>query len=377
MPKLRRIRLVSIGHDSARFEDVVLDFTDRDDKPTNSMLWLRNGGGKTSLLSLFFASIRPSKHDFLGKRAEGKIRRIQDYVGARDRSVVVCEWELDDGPKLFDDNPRYLSGIFHQRKSGSDDNGLPIGLETSFFATKVSDVEPHLTLEGLPLLVGANNDEEGNGRASRKRISLAGFKRKWRQLRDEHSDHDIFIHEQQNKFAQELADRGIDPELFFYQITMNEREGGVSARFAFSEPEEFVDFLLDMAFDKARARQVKEQLTTFRYELIERNEQLKPEKELCQSLLQHLQEMMRIRDQRMEAAKSAAQARKRLKGLQTWIAEQLAANDIQLHSTQAKLVSTRTEFGKGRCRIGSVTSTRGRFELFRSYARCGSASGGL
>jgi hypothetical protein len=308
------------------------------------MLWLRNGGGKTSLLSLFFASIRPSKHDFLGKRAEGKIRRIEDYVGTRDRSVVVCEWELDDGPKLFDDDaPRYLSGFFHQRKSGSDDDGSPIGLETAFFATKVSDVESQLTLEGLPLLVSGESAESENGAVSRKRISLAGFRRKWRQLRDEHSDHDIFIHEQQNKFAQELADRGIDPELFFYQITMNEREGGVSARFAFSEPEEFVDFLLDMAFDRARAKQVKEQLTTFRHELMERNEQLKPEKELCQALLQHLQKMMRIRDQRMETARNAVKAKNRLEGLQAWIADQMATNDLSLSSTRSKLVSTRTE----------------------------------
>ena len=46
MPKLRRMRLCGIGHDSARFDDVTLDFTDRQGRPTNSVVWLRNGGRK-------------------------------------------------------------------------------------------------------------------------------------------------------------------------------------------------------------------------------------------------------------------------------------------------------------------------------------------
>jgi len=138
MPKLRRVRMVSIGHDSARFEDVVLDLTDHDGRPTNSILWLRNAGGKTSLLSLLFASIRPNKSEFLGKRADGRIRRIEDYVSPRDQSVVVCEWELDnDGPKLFDDDaPRYLSGFFYQRKSGGDGE-TSRDIDPAYFATKV------------------------------------------------------------------------------------------------------------------------------------------------------------------------------------------------------------------------------------------------
>ena len=64
--------------------------------------------------------------------------------------------------------------------------------------------------------------------------------------------------------------------MFFYQIRMNEREGGVSERFSFAEDEDFVDFLLEMAFDQQHARQVQEQLSTFRQEIVERNEQLKP-----------------------------------------------------------------------------------------------------
>ena|SRR5438094_1187140 len=90
MPRLRRMRLVSIGHDRARFEDVTLNFLNRAGKPSNSIVWLRNGGGKTSLLSLFFAGIRPNQRDFLGKRAEEGVRSIDDYVTSRDQGVVCA-----------------------------------------------------------------------------------------------------------------------------------------------------------------------------------------------------------------------------------------------------------------------------------------------
>jgi len=84
------MRLVSIGHDRARFEDVTLNFLNRAGKPSNSIVWLRNGGGKTSLLSLFFAGIRPNQRDFLGKRAEEGVRSIDDYVTSRDQGVVCA-----------------------------------------------------------------------------------------------------------------------------------------------------------------------------------------------------------------------------------------------------------------------------------------------
>src|SRR6185503_3645333 len=100
MPKLRRLRLISIGHDRARFENVTLTFLNRVAAPANSVVWLRNGGGKTSLLSLFFAGIKPHQRDFLGKRAEEGVRTIDDYVGSRDQGVVACEWELDGGPSV-------------------------------------------------------------------------------------------------------------------------------------------------------------------------------------------------------------------------------------------------------------------------------------
>jgi len=95
MPRLTRLRLVCVGHPNARFEDVILNFQDHQGRPIDSTLWLRNGGGKSSLLNLFFAVVRPDKREFLGGKADAKRRKLEDYVQDADRAVVICEWEAD------------------------------------------------------------------------------------------------------------------------------------------------------------------------------------------------------------------------------------------------------------------------------------------
>ncbi|REJ91127.1 MAG: hypothetical protein DWQ29_05970, partial [Planctomycetota bacterium] len=70
------------------------------------------------MLNLFFAGVRPNKREFLGQRADEKIRSIDDYVGPRDHGVVVCEWELDAERSLFDEHaPQCLTGVFYQRSA--------------------------------------------------------------------------------------------------------------------------------------------------------------------------------------------------------------------------------------------------------------------
>ncbi len=340
MPRLCRMRLSSIGHDSARFDDLILDFTDRQGRPANSVLWLRNGGGKSSLLSLFFAGVRPGKRDFLGQRADEKVRRIEDYVGPRDHGVVVCEWELDAERGLFDDPaPRYLSGVFYERKeAGNDGEGEVAPL---YFATLVSATEPALTLEGLPLY-----GEQASGKTRR---TLSGFRRRLKQLDQEHPDHNVFVEDRnQRKFQEELSSHGIDPEVFFYQIRMNEREGGVSERFSFAEDEDFVDFLLEMAFDQQHAQQVREQLSTFRQEIVERNEQLKPELEYCQGLVARLHKLAGAFRERAEVFRETGMAQDGLSALLQWASSRIAELKAEAEQVGVHLHESREEAEKAR-----------------------------
>tara|TARA_R110002049_G_scaffold4601_5_gene32469 strand:- start:654423 stop:658901 length:4479 start_codon:yes stop_codon:yes gene_type:complete len=319
--------MVSIGHRSARFEDVTLPLTDDADQPTNSVIWLRNGGGKTSLLSLFFAGVYPGRRDFLGKRAGEKVRTLENYVGANDHSAVVCEWSLDDENSLFDNATRYLSGVFYQRGSGSsgDDESKVVPL---FFAMKAIDDKSELTLDGLPLMT--------NDTGKPQRRSLSGFRLRMRELQDEYPQAEVFLSSHQNEFRDELESRGIDPRVFYYQIRMNEREGGVSERFSFSEDEEFVDFLLDMAFKQDRAQEVKDQISTFRVALVQRNEQLKPELECCRGLQTRMQKLIAVHGERDTVFLSSIRVRQLMRNSESWISESQSTEQSKLEqlSTQ-------------------------------------------
>lgn len=311
MPKLRRMRLVSIGHESARFSDVTLNFTDRHGHPTNSVLWLRNGGGKTSLLSLLFAGVRPNKREFLGQRADEKVRSIDDYVGLRDHGIVACEWELDAEGVLFNrDPPRCVTGVFYQWSTSHEGNGKS-GVERLFFGTMVSPSIAELSLGGLPIFA--------EGGAERHRRTLSGFRRRLNQLDAAHPQQNVFHTDKQHRFEEELASRGIDPEVFSYQIHMNEREGGVSERFSFAEDDDFVDFLLELAFSRPRAQEVRDQLSTFRQELMERNEQLKPELAYCQALMPKLEKLDGVQRDRAALFQEMKTTQQRLAGLKNWI----------------------------------------------------------
>ncbi len=81
---LAAFRLCSVGERSARFTDVTLDLTAPDGggpRPADTVVWLRNGGGKSSLLSLFYALLLPRAIDFMGRAVK---RSLTDYVDSGD-----------------------------------------------------------------------------------------------------------------------------------------------------------------------------------------------------------------------------------------------------------------------------------------------------
>ena len=212
MPRLMRLRYVSVGHPLARMNDLTLDFRDPDGLPTDSTVWLRNGGGKSSLLNLFFAIIRPHRAEFLGGKADSKRRTLDQYVLPGDRAVTVAEWALDapQGSLGFD-SERFVTGVFAERREGSGN------LRRLFFSTRVSDDVAESTLEGLPLYMDRNR---------RSRRTLLTFREAWRTLRDRAPHLGPADTENQTEWRSILESARIDPELFSYQVRMNMREGG-------------------------------------------------------------------------------------------------------------------------------------------------------
>src|SRR4051812_36107874 len=95
MPILKRLRFGSVGCPEARFDPLELEFVGDDERLRHTVLFLENGGGKSSLIALVLLLLNP-KVSRLGKNDRGEPRLESDYVLAEETGVVVAEWLPDE-----------------------------------------------------------------------------------------------------------------------------------------------------------------------------------------------------------------------------------------------------------------------------------------
>ena len=120
MYRLRRLRFERIGHSDARFRSLVLDLTsgevavadESDNRSVDAIVWLRNGGGKSSLLALLYSLLLPAKVDFIG---HSKKKSLANYVVGGAAAHVIAEWE--DDTELWA-GPVLIIGAVYQWKNG-------------------------------------------------------------------------------------------------------------------------------------------------------------------------------------------------------------------------------------------------------------------
>jgi hypothetical protein len=281
MPQLTRIRFCHVGHNRARMDDLILDFRDRDGGALHSVLWLRNGGGKSTILNLVFGLLRPDRRELFGSKAEQKNRHLEDYIQTDVPGVVVAEWQLDSAsPDL------YLTGVFYEKRSSGSS---PDRLRRLFFAARVLPEEPHFTLEGLPI------STQGERLQHR---TLTNFKQEWHAIGQQHLKAEAKETEYQNDWQQILDAAGIDAELFGYQLQMNRQEGGAADLFKFNEIDEFVDFFLELAIDPSPGNRISSNLDGLREQLRRRQQEFIPERELINGTLERLDPLVGLYEKR-------------------------------------------------------------------------------
>ena len=80
--------------------------------PQDSVIWLRNGGGKSSILSLLYALLLPHATDFMGRSVQ---RSLTDYVDSGDTAHVVAVWRPGQAPARCWANQRASAhGVVHE-----------------------------------------------------------------------------------------------------------------------------------------------------------------------------------------------------------------------------------------------------------------------
>ncbi|MET9398450.1 hypothetical protein [Kitasatospora sp. NPDC002965] len=251
---LAALRLHSIGERSARFTDVTLDFTAPHGivaTPDDSIVWLRNGGGKSSLLSLFYALMLPRATDFMGRAVK---RSLTDYVDSGDTSHTVAVWHPATSQTLDGRPDRVLvTGVVYEwadLRRPADADRARDKLDTTFYAFYA--VPGVIDLERLPIL-----DET---EAPRRRATFIA------KLKEAAAAHphamDLVTTERQHDWTTQLANRGVDPSLFRTQKQMNHVEGGVDELFKFSSAREFIDLLIDLTVSPDDATNVAERLSS-------------------------------------------------------------------------------------------------------------------
>lgn len=265
MARLLRVHFSSIGDRDARLAPLTLDFRhaapgEESGTGADTVIWLRNAGGKSSMLNLFYSVFRPSAREFLGASAEGKARRLEQYVKGRDLAFVVTEWDVEAPaePTLFAQAPvrtRVIGQILawrNQQRSSDLSN-----LRRLFFSlvTQPGQVE----LDTLPIL-GLGKPVE----------SFDAFRDWLRDLQHRVSTTQVVTTDHQLKWHQHLESIGLDPELFRYQLAMNRREGAADEVFRFQRDADFVRFLLELAYDPRAADQIATNLQAQRDNLRDR-----------------------------------------------------------------------------------------------------------
>lgn len=232
---LASLRLCSIGDRSARFSDLTVTTLGVDGTPQDHIVWLRNGGGKSSLLSLFYSLLLPRKYDFMGRATN---RALTDYVDTGDTSHTIAVWypattgTLDGSPERV-----LVTGAVYEWKDQrrpANAAGSSEDLAQTYYAFFASPgvFDAHT----LPI-----TDESGH------RVRRNEFLARLGAQAAEHTAAEFaIVHKNFGDWERTLAARGLDPDLFRSQKQMNHVEGDVENLFKFKNAKEFIEFLLKL-----------------------------------------------------------------------------------------------------------------------------------
>jgi hypothetical protein len=350
MLQLRRVHLESVGHPNARFAPLDLDLTDEAGRPTHTVVWLRNGGGKSSLLNLLFAVVRPHRREFLGGNDDGKDRRLADYVLDGDIGHVCIEWG-----RPGDRRPTLVTGMaleWRDRTRVADESRL----RRLWYAFVPSDhrepgllaFEPTLTFDSLPLT------EDG------RRLSLTRFRDRLGALAATDASLRLVTPGSQAEWRRELEQHDLDPEVLRYQLRMNREEGGASELFRrrCRSASDFIDLLLELAVADERTERVADVYTRYADELARRPD-VERNRDFLAGVLERVEPLVELdaadtaaeRDLRAVLADAAATARG-LRGLAGSVREQAAADKARAadHRSEAEDAAAQEHDRRARAR---------------------------
>jgi hypothetical protein len=294
MYRLKRFYLDSCGVTDNRFVDLTVELTDAAGEPTDAIVWLRNGAGKTTMLSLLLALILPDRRDFLATRT--KNRNLEDLIADRDTAHVVAEWVSPEGHVL-------LTGAVYEwdgrhRPTDYATKGKE-RLRRSWWCINPEPTVEGATLETLPFT------HRTRGTYDRERFCahIAGLTA---------LGVDAVVASQSiQEWHMALRERRFDPDLFHYFTEVNAAEGGIEELFAdIDSPGKFVRYLLRFVGNHQRVAPVRDLLSETAAEIAKQPIYLQ-ERRFCQEARPHVEALGAAKQAVRQAAAIRAETRRR------------------------------------------------------------------
>lgn len=244
MQKISRIYLANCGFDTAWYDGVMLDLREPDfHAPTDTIINLENGGGKTSLLSLVLSCFETNKDRFL-KTLNNKNHRFGDYFSTDGTlGLIVVEW-LMPPRKAGEGSYRLITGQAVAMRPNADPPD-----ERLFFSF---EEDAHLSMDEIP---GPRLCEEPI-------LSMAEFSR-WLHDNQRLGYGNLFITRKQTDWHRNLESCLIDLDMLRMQVDFSATEGGFDTGFlGFQSEEQFLRRFFHMTLDAGRAASVRDAVAT-------------------------------------------------------------------------------------------------------------------
>ncbi|NHI92056.1 MAG: hypothetical protein EAX96_06095 [Candidatus Lokiarchaeota archaeon] len=213
MPFINRIRFVNIGVKRSFMTDLTLDFHEG----ASTVIFAKNGTGKSIIIGLTLALIRPSAAEFI-KGTEDEPRKFSDYISSKNPSHVIIEWNHNrENIKEF-----LVTGMIISKKQSDD-------IKRDFYSFRYSPESPnHINFTTLPIF-------ENDSLTTHK-----DFIKSLRRMKEQQTQ----VFNTINRWLDNLKSNQIDPELIKNQILMNQTEGGQDQLLYFKTDFDFIQFLI-------------------------------------------------------------------------------------------------------------------------------------
>jgi len=247
MLKLRKCHLAAIGNRNARFSPVNLDFTG-DAGAVNSVVFLENGGGKTTLAAFLYLTLWPEQNHFLLKKAKDSQVRVADYLMPGQTAYCVLECETRIAGVSEQPIIRIIGQVL-QRRDATDRSPV----QRHFFTFLPCE---GLNFDDLPIH-GINSRQTS--------LSIDDFRAWLREQRAKFPAAELWEGSSNEEYLQKLRDTHAEPELVRVQVDLNKREGGIDDHFKehCADSRRFVHTFLDLALQSAKADETVAVLQTF------------------------------------------------------------------------------------------------------------------